>query len=198
MLINYLERVYACIVLFLNLGTKSCCSDRLCNWGTFHWRCCSYDSIWRCRRYGGRRNRSQHWCLICRRFLQVSLLHEMDKTLFPQKVLILGRRFLCNQLFGKNGSQLESEFWKLIEEQTIELDRPSTVDSYWWNAKIYLLAIFAFKMNQSGPATKICDWTLGRWHVNKMLLLVWTLDIASWPVNKMSRAFAINVLWGSG
>jgi len=57
---------------FLNVGTKSCCSNCMCHWFTFYWWCNENDSIWGCRCYVGWRNRVQHWCIINCRILQVN------------------------------------------------------------------------------------------------------------------------------
>lgn len=58
--------------LFLNTGSKSCCSHCLCYWNTFYWWCNENDSIWGCRCYGDWRHRVQHWCIINCRVLQVN------------------------------------------------------------------------------------------------------------------------------
>lgn len=73
---DYIEMLWYCVVNFhifatLSSGTKPCCSDCLCNWCTFYWRCYKNDSIWRCGCYGCWRYRIQHWCFINSWFLQV-------------------------------------------------------------------------------------------------------------------------------
>jgi hypothetical protein len=60
--------------LVLNTGSKPCCSDSMCKWSALSRGCSTYDTVWRCRCYGGRRHRSEHWYPVHCRILQVGFL----------------------------------------------------------------------------------------------------------------------------
>lgn len=76
-------------IFLLNLGTKPCCSDCLRYWGTFYWRCCKDDSVWRLWCYGGRWHWIQYWCFIYSRILQVSIRPSKTDSYFSMIILWL-------------------------------------------------------------------------------------------------------------